>query len=89
MAQRRAILSIDGGGARGVLALEILVHLEAELARASGNANARLADCFDLVAGTSVGAVYASMIALGIAAVDVRDFTLKTLKATFTRSSFI
>jgi patatin-like phospholipase/acyl hydrolase len=51
------ILSIDGGGIRGILPGQILVHLESYLQTQSGNPSLRLADCFDLIAGTSTGGI--------------------------------
>jgi len=51
------ILSIDGGGIRGILPGEILVSLEDKLKVKSGNPGARIGDFFDLIAGTSTGAV--------------------------------
>ena len=80
----RAILSIDGGGVRGVLALEILVELEAALARARHDPETRLTDCFALMAGTSVGAVLASLFALGLSAASIREAFTRTLHASFT-----
>jgi len=49
------ILSIDGGGIRGILPATYLSILEENLQEVSGNMNLRLAQCFDLVAGTSTG----------------------------------
>jgi len=51
------ILSIDGGGIRGILPGQILVSLEDKLKKKSGDKNARLGDYFDMVAGTSTGAI--------------------------------
>lgn len=51
------ILSIDGGGIRGILPGQIMVSLEDKLKIKSGNKNARIGDYFDLVAGTSTGAI--------------------------------
>lgn len=51
------ILSIDGGGIRGILPATFLSALEQRLQEKSGNTNARLADYFDLMAGTSTGAL--------------------------------
>ena len=50
------ILSIDGGGIRGIIPGQILVALEEELQERDGP-QARLADYFDLVAGTSTGGI--------------------------------
>lgn len=54
------ILSIDGGGIRGILPGMILVELEKKLQLVSRNPGARIADYFDLVAGTSTGAILCS-----------------------------
>jgi patatin-like phospholipase/acyl hydrolase len=51
------ILSIDGGGIRGIIPGTILVALEQKLQRLSGDPAARLADYFDMIAGTSTGGI--------------------------------
>jgi len=51
------ILSIDGGGIRGIIPGQILVSLENKLKTKTNNDNARLSDFFDLFAGTSTGAI--------------------------------
>ena len=51
------ILSIDGGGIRGIIPGQILVSLEEKLKRISNNPKARIADFFDLIAGTSTGGI--------------------------------
>jgi uncharacterized protein len=51
------ILSIDGGGIRGIIPGQILVALEEKLKTKSGNPDARIADYFDLIAGTSTGGI--------------------------------
>ncbi len=53
------ILSIDGGGIRGILPAMILQEMERRLRQRTGNANARIADCFDMIAGTSAGGMLA------------------------------
>lgn len=50
------ILSIDGGGVRGVIPATILAALEARL-------GLRVADIFDLIAGTSTGGILATFFA--------------------------
>uniref|UniRef100_A0A0D3FGC7 Patatin n=1 Tax=Oryza barthii TaxID=65489 RepID=A0A0D3FGC7_9ORYZ len=47
---------------RALLAGRALAHLEAALRRASGDPDARVADYFDLVAGTGAGGVFAAML---------------------------
>ncbi len=51
------ILSIDGGGIRGILPGQILVTLESILQKLTKRKGARIADFFDLIAGTSTGGI--------------------------------
>ncbi|MCW6050648.1 patatin-like phospholipase family protein [Microcoleus sp. A2-C5] len=57
MAKYTRILSIDGGGIRGIIPAQVGVSLETKLQQKSGNPNARIADYFDLIAGTSAGGI--------------------------------
>lgn len=57
------ILSIDGGGIRGILPAMILNEIEQRLRIRTNNPNAYLSDYFDMIAGTSAGGMLAcSMI---------------------------
>lgn len=58
------VLCVDGGGGglRALLPGRALAHLEAALRRASGDPDARVADYFDLAAGTGAGGVFAAML---------------------------
>lgn len=56
------VLSIDGGGMRSILAGKALAYLENALKEKSGNPNARIADYFDVAAGTGVGGVFTAML---------------------------
>ncbi len=51
------ILSIDGGGIRGLIPAQILAVLETKLKAASHDPDTRIADWFDLIAGTSTGGI--------------------------------
>jgi patatin-like phospholipase/acyl hydrolase len=53
----KKILAIDGGGIRGIIPGRVMIALEHELQRRSGNTDARLADYFDFFAGTSTGGI--------------------------------
>ena len=55
------ILSIDGGGIRGIIPGQILVALEGKLKTLDNNPDARIADYFDLIAGTSTGGILTCM----------------------------
>eukprot|EP00253_Pinus_taeda_P007088 PITA_07088 len=56
------ILSIDGGGMRGIVAGRTLAYLEAALQRKSGDPEARIADFFDVAIGTGIGGLIAAML---------------------------
>ncbi|KAJ4813485.1 Patatin [Rhynchospora pubera] len=56
------VLSIDGGGIRGIIAATILAFLESKLQELDGQ-EARLADYFDVIAGTSTGGLLTLMLA--------------------------
>lgn len=51
------ILSIDGGGIRGVIPATVLNYIESRLV--SGR---RIADCFDIIGGTSTGGIIALLL---------------------------
>src|SRR5436305_12831117 len=59
------VLSLDGGGSKGVYTLGVLREVEAL-------AGGRLCDHFDLIFGTSTGAIIAAMLALGYSVDEVR-----------------
>lgn len=56
------ILSIDGGGMRGIIPGRALAYLEEALQRKANNKDARIADYFDIAAGTSIGGILATML---------------------------
>lgn len=58
------ILSIDGGGIKGLYSARILQKMESALQEESGDNNLRIADYFDLVCGTSTGGLIALAISL-------------------------
>ncbi|XLR63703.1 hypothetical protein S83_014375 [Arachis hypogaea] len=55
------VLSIDGGGIKGLIPAVVLHFLEGELKKLDGE-QARIADYFDVVAGTSTGGLIAAML---------------------------
>lgn len=63
---RKKILSLDGGGVRGMITIAFLQKIEQVLRQESGKKDLVLKDYFDLVGGTSVGSLLATMIALGL-----------------------
>jgi patatin-like phospholipase/acyl hydrolase len=62
----KRILSLDGGGIRGILTLEYLGVIETILRKRSGRDDFRLCDYFDLIGGTSTGSIIAAGLACGM-----------------------
>ncbi|XP_059069608.1 patatin-like protein 2 [Cryptomeria japonica] len=56
------ILSVDGGGVRGLIPVQLLKFLEHQLQKLDGE-DARLADYFNIMAGTSTGGLITTMLA--------------------------
>jgi uncharacterized protein len=78
------LLSIDGGGLAGLIPAESLIAIESQLDQLTGK-SLPLCDRFDLIGGTSTGAILAAGLALGLRAADLRDFYLNFGKEIFTK----
>lgn len=82
------ILSIDGGGIRGIIPAKILSYLEEEAIKKDGE-EARLCDYFDLICGTSTGGIIAIGIALGMTAKDILKLYQENAKRIFPHKSLL
>lgn len=71
------VLSLDGGGIRGIIAIEVLRHLE----RLTGR---RVHELFDYIVGVSTGAIIAAVIASGVGTLD----TARDMYYTLSREMF-
>ncbi|XP_047306207.1 patatin-like protein 2 [Impatiens glandulifera] len=87
------VLSIDGGGIRGIIPGTILQFLESELQKLDGK-HARLADYFDVIAGTSTGGLVTAMLTAPdennrplFAAKDINNFYLEHSPKIFPQDS--
>ncbi|MED6159013.1 putative inactive patatin-like protein 9 [Stylosanthes scabra] len=60
--KKTRILSIDGGGTTAIVAGAALLRLEDQIRHHTSDPHAHIADFFDVVAGTGIGAVLAAMI---------------------------
>jgi hypothetical protein len=70
----KRILALDGGGLRGILSIAILARLEEVLReRHGGGDEFRLCHYFDLIAGTSTGAIIAAALAQGWSTARLRE----------------
>jgi len=77
------ILSIDGGGIRGLIPAKVLSDLEYELEHLEPGK--KLHEHFDLICGTSTGAILAIAISLGIPAKELVKFYKDNAKLIFPR----
>ncbi|XP_074562449.1 patatin-like protein 1, partial [Curcuma longa] len=89
--KRITILCIDGGGVRGLIPAKIIEFLEKQLQELDGG-DARIADYFDVISGTSTGGLIATMLAAPgennkplFAAKDIVDFYLQNCAKIFPR----
>ncbi|MDZ4840562.1 MAG: patatin-like phospholipase family protein [Hyphomicrobium aestuarii] len=72
----KRILSLDGGGVRGLISLGILARVEALLRERVPEEQRdafRLCDYFDLIGGTSTGALIAVQLAFGETVHDITE----------------
>lgn len=76
------ILSIDGGGIRGVFPAMFLARMEAEL-KANGQERWQVYQNFDLICGTSTGGILAIGLALGIPAQNLYKLYLDNANTIF------
>ncbi|KAL0446729.1 UNVERIFIED_CONTAM: Patatin-like protein 2 [Sesamum latifolium] len=83
------VLSIDGGGIKGIIPAVILDFLESQLQELDGK-HTRLADYFDVIAGTSTGGLVTAMLTSPdennrplYAAKDIKPFYLENCPKIF------
>lgn len=70
----KRLLSLDGGGVRSVISLEILAELERTLQEAEGQSDTFvLANYYDYIAGTGSGTIIAACLSLGMRVETVRN----------------
>ncbi|KAL8029043.1 hypothetical protein ABFX02_14G202700 [Erythranthe guttata] len=88
--KKTRVLSIDGGGTTAIVAGAALVHLENQIQAKTGDSNARVADFFDIVVGTGIGALLAAMLVADdgsgrplFSAIDAVNFISENQKELF------
>ena len=90
----KRILALDGGGLRGILTLGILQAIENELrGRHDADPDFRLCHYFDLIAGTSTGAIIAAALAIGMSVDEItnkyRDLGSRVFKRSLLRQGLL
>lgn len=79
----KRILALDGGGIRGLVTIGYLARIESLLRRRYQKPDLVLSDYFDLVGGTSTGAILATLLATGRTVDDLREMYLTLGREAF------
>jgi hypothetical protein len=80
----KRILALDGGGTKGIIELAFLARIEALLREhMGGGPDFRLCDWFDLIGGTSTGAIIAAALALGKPVAEITQLYLDLAPLAF------
>jgi uncharacterized protein len=89
----KRILSLDGGGLRGMMTLQVLKKIEKLLQDRFGDRKMLLCDYFDLIAGTSTGAIIAAGLSTGMTVETIeghyRNLGDKVFKRSFWRNGLV
>ena len=87
----RRLLTMDGGGIRGLLTLQVLLEIEKKLAQhyypqdPQKRQDFRLYQFFDYIGGTSTGAIIAAALVLGMSVQEIIEFYESFGKVAFTK----
>ncbi len=84
---KKRILSLDGGGVRGIWTLQVLKKLEHLLSQ-QHKKEIRLCDYFDLIGGTSTGAIIAAALALGWRVEKINRLYMELAQSVFQSDIF-
>lgn len=88
-AGRARLLSFDGGGIRGLFALQYAKRIETLLREKSGNPDLVLADHFHYIGGTSTGAIIAAFLSWGLPVSEIEGLYRQNAIAMFTKSGWL
>lgn len=84
----KSILALDGGGYRGILTLAYLERIENLLREKNRNKELVLADHYDLIGGSSTGAIIASLLAIGKSVADIIKLYQELGKVVFGKKRY-
>lgn len=88
-AGQKKILTLDGGGIRGMMTVEVLAGIEKILREKQQKPGLVLADWFDFFAGTSTGAIIATCLSLGMSTDEIRQFYLDSGREMFDKACLL
>jgi uncharacterized protein len=82
------ILSLDGGGIRGIFSLQILARIERLFREERGRPGLVLRDEFEFLAGTSTGAIIATCLAWGMSVADLERLYVERGPEMFAKAAW-
>lgn len=82
------ILSLNGGGVRGLFTITLLAELESIIEKREKRENVKIGDYFDLITGTSIGGILALGLASGISARKLKEAFEKSATDIFPLKRF-
>lgn len=77
------ILSLNGGGVRGLFTISLLAELEDIIEEREKRTDVKIGEYFDLITGTSIGGILALGLASGQSARDLRDTFKQNAQSIF------
>lgn len=83
----KRILSLDGGGIRGLFTLEVLARIEQLVREKTGNPKLALADYFHFIGGTSTGAIIAASLSWGLSVAEIKRLYIEQCTKVFSRKN--
>lgn len=83
------MLSFDGGGIRGLFALQYAGRIETLLREKTGKSDLVLADHFHYIGGTSTGAIIAAFLSWGLPVSEIESLYKQNAIAMFTKSGWL
>jgi predicted acylesterase/phospholipase RssA len=84
----KRLLSIDGGGIRGLIAIEFVARVEELLRERFRMPDLVLSQYFDYLGGTSTGAIVATLLSLGYSTERIRNFYRTGAHTMFDANAF-
>jgi len=86
--KRARLLAFDGGGIRGLFALQVAKRMETLLREKHGRPDLVLADHFHYIAGTSTGAIIAAFLSWGLPVDEIASLYRENAVAMFRKAGW-
>lgn len=83
---RKRILTLDGGGIKGMFSIEVLARMEQLLREHFNNPRLVLSDHFQMIAGTSTGGIIGTFLACGGEVGKVRELYIENATRIFCKA---